>query len=230
MISAVRFFAVAPLHSRYMLLAMAAVLASGTAMLLVDPGKGDDAVAPLVLLQMLSASSGFAVGARRGYLDLLLTGGASRVSIALVHFAVSVLPGAIVWTILGAIEAARLGALSPQAFSSGTVAAMCAVSVLAWALTVPLPRLSGGIAWLLGIAVWVVGWSGGRVVLALPRAGAPDPFDVLVVTVCPFVLIGRRVGVDDAQVLGPLVTVCALGGVAAVAWIARMDIPLESAQ
>jgi hypothetical protein len=64
----------------------------------------------------------------------------------------------------------------------------------------------------------------------LPRAGAPDPFDVLVVTVCPFVLIGRRVGVDDAPVLGPLVTVCALGGVAAVAWIARMDIPLESAQ
>jgi hypothetical protein len=231
MISPVRFFAVAPLHSRYMLMALAAVLVSGLAMLLVDPAKGGDPVAPLILLQMLAASSGFAVGARRGHLDLLLTAGPSRVNIALVHLAASVLPGVLVWLALAATEAAARGTSRPRAFASGTVLAMMAVSILAWALTVPLPRLSGGIAWLLGIAMWVVGWSGGPAVLAAAPGGeAGTALRAVVVTLCPFVLVGHRLTMRDAPAITPLVLLSLFLGIAAVVWIARMDVSVESAQ
>ena len=231
MISALRFFAIAPLHSPYMLLALGAVLVSGIGRLLVDPATGAEAVAPLVLLQMLAASSGFAVAARRGHFDLLLTAGPGRVYVAIAHLALSILPGLIVWWALGAAEMGLRRTLRPLAFASGSVVSVCVISAAAWALTVRLPRLSGGIAWLLGIAVWILGWSGG---LAAINPVNDDATHVLtravIVTLCPFVLVGKRLSGSDTMVVLPaivLAVVCTLG---AVRWIVRMDVPLESAQ
>jgi hypothetical protein len=231
MISALRFFAIAPLHSRYMLLALAAVLVSGIVMLVVDPAKGADALAPLALLQMLAASSGFAVAARRGHLDLLLTAGPGRVNVALAHLGLSVLPGIFVWCALGIVEMLVARTVRPSAFASGSVVSVCVVSALAWALTVRLPRLSGGIAWLLGIAMWIVGWSGGPAIINAASEGATGMFTrAVVVTLCPFVLLGKRLSGSEMLLVLPAVTLASALAVSAVTWIVRMDVPLESAQ
>ena len=230
MISALRFFIVAPLHSRYMWVAMVAVLVSGIAMLVVDPAKGADVLGPLALLQMFAASSGFAVAARRGHLDLLLTAGPGRTTVAVTHLALSVLPGLLVWCALGVVEMLVGRTLSPLAFTQGSVVALCSISALAWAMTVRLPRLSGGIAWLLGIAVWVVGWSGGPTVMAAASERTDTVTRAVVVTVCPFVLLGKRLPVSEMVLVLPVVVLALALTAAAVIWIVRMDVPLESAQ
>jgi hypothetical protein len=231
MISALRFFAVVPLHSRLMLLAMGAVLASGAVMLIANPNKGSDVLGPLALLQMLGASSGFAVAARRGHLDLLLTAGPRRTVVALTHLALSVLPGMVVWVVLGTVEMLVARTFDPLAFAPGSVVALCSISALAWALTVRLPRLSGGIAWLLGIAMWVIAWSGGPAVIAAASDGTASTLTrVLVATLCPFVLLGRRLSGDNALLVLPLIAVTAALAAEAVLWIGRMDVPLESTQ
>jgi hypothetical protein len=231
MISALRFFAIAPLHSPYMLLALGAVLVSGIGMLIVDPTRGANALAPLALLQMLAASSGFAVAARRGHLDLLLTAGPGRVNVALAHLGLSILPGISVWWALGLVEMLVGGTVRPLAFASGSVASIWIISALAWALTVRLPRLSGGIAWLLGVAVWIVGWSGGATVIDAVSDGRADTLTrAVIVALCPFVLVGKRLSGSDAFVVLPAMTVATGLAAGAVMWIARMDVPLESAQ
>jgi hypothetical protein len=230
-ISALRFFAIAPLHSPYMLLALGVVLASGIVMLIVDPTRGADALAPLALLQMLAASTGFAVAARRGHFDLLFTAGPGRVNVALVHLGLSMLPGIIVWATLGMAEMLVGGTLRPLAFASGSVVSVWVISALAWALTVPMPRLSGGIAWLLGIAMWIVGWSGGAPLIGAGDEGGADALTrAVIIALCPFVLVGKRLSASDLVVALPAVVLAAVLAAGAVRWIARMDIPLESAQ
>lgn len=231
MISALRFFSIVRLHSPYMLLALSAVLVSGIAMLIVDPMRGADALAPLALLQMLAASSGFAVAARRGHFDLLLTAGPGRVNVALAHLGLSILPGVIVWATLGLVEMAVTGTVRPVAFASGSVASVWVISALAWALTVPLPRLSGGIAWLLGIAMWIVGWSGGMALIdAVDEGRAGALTRAVIVALCPFLLVGKRLSGNDAMLALPAVTLATMLAAGAVRWIARMDVALESAQ
>jgi hypothetical protein len=231
MISALRFFAIAPLHSPYMLFGFGAVLASGIVMLIVDPTRGADALAPLALLQMLAASSGFAVAARRGHFDLLFTAGPRRVNVALLHFALSVLPGLVAWATLGVVEMLAGGTLRPLAFTSGSVVSLWVISAVAWALTVRLPRLSGGIAWLLGIAIWTVGWSGSAPLAdTLVDARVDSVTRAVIVALCPFVLVGQRLSGSDALFAAPAVGVSALLAAGAVNWISRMDVPLESAQ
>ena len=231
MISALRFFAIAQLHSPYMLLALGAVLVSGIGTLVVDPARGADALAPLALLQMLAASSGFAVAARRGHFDLLLTAGPGRVNVALAHLGLSILPGIVVWGTLGVVEMVVGATLRPLTFASGSVVSVWVISALAWAFTVRLPRLSGGIAWLLGIAMWMVGWSGGSAVMIAVNEGRADALTrAVIVTLCPFVLVGKRLSGSDAVLAIPAVMLATIFTAMAVSWIARMDVPLESAQ
>ena len=231
MISALRFFAIVPLHSRYMLIALVAVLLSGVAMLIVDPTKGGNALGPLALLQMLAAASGFAVSARRGHFDLLLTAGPRRADVALTHLGLSILPGIVVWWLLGIVEMGVARTLSPHAFASGSVVALTVISAASWALTVRLPRLSGGIAWLLGTAVWVVGWSGGTTLIDVMGDTTVAPLTrAIVITLCPFVLLGRRLSAGDFLAVAPSVLLAAIVTAAAVMWITRMDVALESAQ
>ena len=231
MISPLRFFLVAPLHSRYMLMGMTAVLLAGIVTLFIDPTKGANVLGPLALLQMLAASSGFVVSARRGHLDLLLTAGPGRMSIALTHLAFSVLPGMAVWWTLGIVEMLLARTARPSAFASGSVVAISAISAVAWALTVGLPRLSGGIAWLLGISVWIVAWSDGPAVMAAAADATTNPFmRAAVIALCPFVLLGRRLSPDELVVVLPLVVAGSALSVAAISWIVSMDVPLESAQ
>jgi hypothetical protein len=230
-IAPLRFLRVVPLHSPYMLLALAAVGLSSMAMIALDPTMGEDAIAPVALLQMFAASSGFAVPARRGHFDLLLTGGATRLRIAAAHLAVSVLPGVALWLVLGLAGMAAARTIAPRAFAPGTVFAMLVISVLAWAVTVPLPRLSGGIAWLLLIALALVGWLEWRALVTAAGTGTLDPVTLAAMyLVCPLLLVGQRLTSMQAAALVPGAVIAAAACAAAIWWITRMDVALESAQ
>jgi hypothetical protein len=230
-ISPSRFFIVVPLHSPYMLVALGVAWLSGVVVLLIDPSNGPRALGPLALLQMFAASSGFAVAARRGHLDLLLTSGAGRSYIAVTHLGLSVLPGMIAWAGLAVVEMLVRGTLAPSALASGTIVAWGLISTLAWSLTVWLPRLSGGIAWLLAIAAWLVGWSeGANAIAAVQHEAVGYAARALVIAFCPFVLLGQSVQGDQALAAIPATAFATLFAAFAVTRIVRMDVPLESTQ
>src|SRR5687768_3803001 len=71
----------------------------------VDPDRVQQALTPLLMLQLFACSSGFLIPARRGHFDLLLTAGESRLRIAAVHWFMSVLPGLACWFVVGLCEA-----------------------------------------------------------------------------------------------------------------------------
>ena len=230
-ISPARFFIVVPLHSPYMLAALGVGWLSGVVVLLIDPLGGPQALRPLALLQMLAASSGFVVAARRGHLDLLLTSGAGRIQVAVTHLGLSVLPGMIAWVALAVVEMLTRRTLAPTALASGTIVCWGLISTLAWSLTVWLPRLSGGVAWLVAIGTWLVGWpDGASLVQAVQYEAAGYGSRALVIAFCPFVLLGRSVEGAQALAAVPATVLAVLFAAFAISRIARMDVPLESAQ
>jgi hypothetical protein len=226
-IGPLRFFGIVSLHSPLMILALALVGCAAGGAVLVHPGSGSRALVPVLVVQMFAASTGFAVHARRGHLDLLLTGGPSRRRIAGAHLVMSTTPGLAVWFFVALVEIAcrppRLAVCT-----TGSAVAMAVVSGVSWAITVPFPRLSGAIAWMLvGVTVLAV----------VPRAqavafGAADSTlaEVLVVLACPLALAGHPIGAADAHVAGAALALaaCAIG--AALAWMTNTDVALEAAQ
>lgn len=95
---------------------------------------------------------------------------------------------------------------------------MALVSVLPWALTIRLPRYSGGIGWLLVLALSTGVW---------PSAQAWPAWRVLVY---PVVLVGRDLSVNDALVAGPALFLSMVAMLMACRWVSRASVPLEAAQ
>lgn len=227
---AIRFFRVVPLHSTSMLVGLAALAAFGIITLAMDSGSGMDATVPVLLLRMFAASSGFAVPARRGHFDLVLTGGTPRLHVALVHWAMSIAPGLLVWALLGAAEWTLAGHRG-TVFSNGSVAAIALISMLGWALTVPLPRLSGGVVWLVALFIALAASGDWRDTLLRAAEGGAGTLDLSIVfLVCPLFLVGTSL--DQSQVIGllPGLAVAVGAMVAAFLWILRVDFALEAAQ
>ena len=227
---AVRFFRVVPLHSTYMLVGLAALGVFGLVTLSLDPGSGMDVTVPVLLLQAFAVSSGFAVPARRGNFDLLLTGGATRRSVALVHWAMSAAPGILVWLFLAGVEwavAGRPGA----ALSNGTIAALFLISTLGWAVTVPLPRMSGGVVWLVALVIVVAASEGWQQSLQrITQGGAGNMELAVVFLICPWLLVGNTLAYAQFPGVLPGLALAATAMAVAVAWINRADIALEAAQ
>lgn len=198
-------------------------------LLAVRWSTGVSVLVPVLMLQMFAAASGFDVPARRGHFDLLLTGGRGRLHIVSMHAAMSALPGLVAWVALGLSE--LLVAQTASAFASGTVAAFWIVSTLAWAMTVRLPRLSGGVVWLMLAALAFAPFGGDRSGLLAALGGKGPPILRMgAVLVCPFALVGVQLdGADALAALGALaISTCAW---AIAAWhVVREDIPLETAQ
>lgn len=227
---AVRFFRVVLLHSSYMLMGLGALGIFGVATLAMDPGSGMDVTVPLLLLQMFAVSSGFAVPARRGHFDLLLTGGASRQTVALVHWAMSVAPGVLVWLFLGCVEWALAGRPA-TAFSNGSIAALIMISTMGWAVTVPLPRLSGGVVWLVALFIVLAASGDWREALLRAADGGAGNLELSVVfLLCPLLLVGTTLERAQALALLPGLGLAAIAMGTAIAWIVRTDIALEAAQ
>lgn len=226
-----RFFRIYALHSPYMFTALAMVTSVGVLTLVLDPSQAVSGLTPLLLLQMFAVSSGFAVPARRGHLDLLLTGGCTRLRIAATHWLVSALPGVMVWVAMGLVELLVSRGNRAAAFSEGSIAALLLVSTFAWALTVRLPRLSGGIVWLLVLITAVAGssyWS--DPIVSAIRSGATWPISSVLFLLCPLAFIGVRLQGIDALAVVPGLALAAVAMALAIRWIVRADIPLEASQ
>ena len=145
---AVRFFRVVPPVARLMVLSFGLSYGPGRCGACVGSRPRRARCDSHVVLQVFAVSAGFAVSARRGYYDLLLTSGTGRVRTALVHWVMSMAPGVVSWVALGLFEAAVSGNRH-GIMASGTAAAMFVVSTVPWAITVALPRFAGAIGWML---------------------------------------------------------------------------------
>lgn len=205
----------------------AMVTAGGVAALamVLDPALGGDVLRPVLVLHVFAASSGFAGPARRGYYDLPLTRGDSRLLIALTHWSVSIAPGLAVWLAVAAVEALARPGLPSQTLAGGTCVAMAVTSMVAWATTVGLPRFTGAIGWMAVVSavgsVWpldaliVDGWPVVRALAAL---------------VNPALLIGRSLTWDAMSTATPALLVGMAAMVCACAWVTVADFRLEASQ
>jgi hypothetical protein len=205
----------------------AIVFVVAAAVILFDAARTADALLPVLVLQLFAASSGFAGPARRGYYDMLLTRGDSRLSIAAAHWLMSVAPGAATLLALALVETMARKAYPEVALAGGTVAAMALVSMLSWSFTVSLPRFSGAIGWLLTLMLLTSFWSPGQ---AWTGGQASVPVKALAVFVHPGLLVGRALAADDALIVAPSVVLSITAVVLACVWIARTDYALEAAQ
>lgn len=227
-----RFFRVVSPVPRLMRATFLVIVCLGAVLVVNQPAAAAAAAGPVLLLQLFAASSGFAVPARRGYYDLLLTSGARRVWIAAAHWLTSIVPGVAAWVALAAVEWSASAGRSSALASSGTCAAVAMVSTLPWAITVALPRFSGGVGWLLVLA--------GTAALTPVAAGRVEPVRALhaesaawaawTFLVYPLATVGRSLSRADLTVCLPALTFALLAMVAACAWIVRLDAPLEAAQ
>jgi hypothetical protein len=135
------------------------------------------------------------------------------------HLAASVAPGVICLVAVAAVEAFYSGGVARVSLASGTLAGFMAISAVSWAVTVPLPRMTGGIVWLLILVAPV-----DRSVLPslVPRAATA------------WLLPSTLVGVDLASLgwgtvlpLAGVVIVSIAGG---VLWICHTDFSLQVAR
>jgi hypothetical protein len=123
----------------------------------------------------------------------------------------SVLPGGISWFALATIERVYGG---NSLIAPGTLLALLVVSTVPWCLTVPFPRLTGGIAWLLGFALAMA---------VLP--GRPD------VSAAGLLLPWALLRTPVQPLLATLLVVLVSAGMAVTfLLINQMDVPLESSQ
>jgi hypothetical protein len=229
-VSPLRFFRVVSTQPTLIVWTFVVVVIVGAIAIVRDPLRSAGAMAPVLLLQLFAASSGFEVPARRGHYDLLLTSGHHRVWMAVVHWVTSSAPGVIAWLTLAAVELAASSRSSRTLLASGTVAAMGLVSTLPWAITVRLPRFSGGIGWLLALVISTSVLSPGNVPGGQPGAAGDVIWAAWGFLVYPVVFVGRELGVDEALIAAPALIVSVASMAAACRWVSRASVPLEAAQ
>jgi hypothetical protein len=203
-----------------------------TIAIVADPARSSSALMPVLVLQSFAASSGFALPARRGHYDLLLTRGNGRTSIALAHWGASIVPGLASWLVLAALELVMSGGVSDNLSASGTCAAVFLVSTLPWALTVALPRFSGGIGWILVAATTSTTLS--TDVFAPWRVSSTRieelAWPAWSFLVYPLGVVGRHLDSAEIVAVVPALAFASATLVAACRWVARRDVPLEAAQ
>ncbi len=230
-VSPLRFFRVVPTQPALIVWTFLVVVAIGGIAIARVPSRSADLMRPVLLLQLFAASSGFEVPARRGHYDLLLTSGHRRIWVALVHWAISIAPGVLAWLVLAVIEVTVRGGADTNLLASGTCAAMGLVSTMPWAITVRLPRFSGGIGWLLLLTLSTSVLPSGR----LPgSSGASEVgksiWSAWEFLVYPAVFVGRELSIGDGLIAALALVLALAAMVAACRWVSRASIPLEAAQ
>jgi hypothetical protein len=222
-----RFFRVASPLPGLVVWTFGAIVAGASAIVVFTPSRTAGALAPLLVLQMFAASSGFAVPGRRGHYDLLLTRTGGRISIALAHWVSSIAPGLAGWLIVAGVEA--LATSTPSiTMASGTWVAVALVSTIPWAATIALPRFSGGIGWLLMLTI------AGITLSPDDHAWVLDS-DEFVARASAFLLypiagVGRSLSSRELPIVLPALILAVASMAAACGWVRTATFPLEAAQ
>jgi len=185
---------------------------------------------PILLLQLFAASSGFEVPARRGHYDLLLTSGYGRVWMALVHWGTSISHGIAAWLVLVLAERIASGGAWTTLLAPGTWAAVGLVSTLPWAITLRLPRFSGGIGWLLALAISTSVWPPSQFSVGSAADAETLVWSAWRFLVYPPALVGHELHLQEAIIAGPALALACGSMVAACRWVSRASVPLEAAQ
>jgi hypothetical protein len=230
-VSPLRFFRVVPTQPALIVWTFLVVVVIGGIAIARVPSRSGDLMRPVLLLQLFAASSGFEVPARRGHYDLLLTSGHRRIWVALVHWAISIAPGVLAWLVLAVVEVTAHGDADTNLLASGTCAAMGLVSTMPWAITVRLPRFSGGIGWLLVLTLSTSVLSSAR----MPGSSGANEVGESIWSaweflVYPVVFVGRELSIGDGLIAAPALLLALAAMVAACRWVSRTSVPLEAAQ
>lgn len=226
----VRFFrAVDPMPSWLAVLTAAVGLyAAGIAV--SNPGGVDEALAMLLLWQMLCASTGFVRHASAGHFDPALVRW-PRTAVAAGHAMHSMWIVIVLWLAIAALEAVRSQRL-PLALEPGRLAALIFVSATAWGISLPSARLITGSLWLTLIvasATTRLGAEQYAAMLARPDGSAAQLLHAAAIAlVCPFLLLGDHIP-PRAGTASVLIAATFAALAAGVFYIHRRDYPLEAA-
>ncbi len=230
--SPVRFFLVVSPHPAYVWAGLALLVALGAWTVRWDPNEAETPLGMLLLAQMFTAATGFCGAASRGRYDPLFVSGRARVTIALAHWVASSVPGWAAWGLVGVAQRALVPGVWPAAFRPRSLMALLAVSVLTWAATIRLPRLSGGVLWCAALfTAMAARESAGWLATVAQAVRAPSGWTdylvaALVHTAVPFLWLERRAPTGTPIVLGVegLLVAGVLAG--AVIYLARRDYAL----
>ena len=228
----VRFFHIVPPVPSLMTGTFAVLTLAAAIAIVGDLQAAVGALVPVLLLQVFAASSGFALPARRGHYDLLLTRANSRTSIALMHWASSIAPGITSWLTLAMLEFIVSAGTRTTLLASGTCAAVVLVSTLPWAMGVALPRFSAGIGWLLLVVTTATTFSKG----VMGDWTAPSTrieelaWPAWAFLVYPMGAIGQHLARPQIMAVVPALTLAIIAMAIACRWIAQRDVPLEASQ
>ena len=182
-------------------------IAAAGVTLAYDPSASVEALTPVLLLQLFSASSGFQSPARRGYYDLLLTSGTARWQIATAHCLASIMPGVTSWMCVGMLEIAASHGTRMAFASGGTCIAFLLVSTVAWATATSISRAPAAVGWLLVMTIPSLA----RFVSPVQLLGAEAPGPLIVTVPVVFAAATIPLGLAFARIM-------------------RGPVPLESAQ
>ena len=200
----VRYLAVIGIHPLYAMIAIAAITSLGLVTVWFDAAELDSALGMILFAQMFLASSGFVVRARQGHLDPLLTNRPDRTPIVVLHWALSVAPGVLAWSIAAGAGLFLGSPAATSAFTGKRAAGLVVVSSIAWALGFALPRGAAGMLWMAGLLAVLTQ----RVELLPDALAAPVPGTVLrhalTLTLCPFLLVGNQPAVAPGAICAAL--------------------------
>jgi hypothetical protein len=210
----IRYFQVVPPIPRLLIGSFVALTFACCVLTALTDDPDGASVVPILVLQAFSASTGFAVSARRGYFDLLIARGLPRVRIALAQWLVALVPGLCSWAILASVYSLSHGGHNPL-LQSGTAMAFLMASTIPWAANVGLPRFSGAIGWLL--------------LVSLASAGGVIWPDSVQEVIFPVAVVGGSVA-NRIGVLTVALLLSVAGMAVALVWVHRTDIRLEAAQ
>lgn len=232
----VRYFLVVSPQPRYLLIGFVLLIALGAWLLQANPSDVGAPFVPLLFLQMFASSSEFKGPASRGYFDALLVSGWSRHVVAVSHWVSAVLPGVAAWAVLGSVELALVGHQRAICYEPRSLVALLLVSTVPWALTLPLPRLSGGVLWNLLILVLGATRQGAGFLRNAVTTTHIAPTDDLAsaaaaYAACPFLLLDPSTSSASASpfVLAVEVALAVVAMVGGVVYLTRRDYPVAQA-
>ena len=226
--SCLRFLFVVSPPATWMYVAFVASVLIGAATLWLNPADVDSAFGSILLLQMFSASSGFAGSAARGYFDPILADGRSRSRVAMGSLVASTLPGVAAWLMIVLI-AATLGRAA-TALTLHRLAALILVSTIAWAGGLALPRMAAGGLWAFVLLTAALSRGAVAQYLAVVQSPPTDVQDGLAsaaaFAICPYLLLGEFPAATDPFVIGADLCIALTVAWSGFRYIARRDYSL----